>query len=141
MQTELNRAQGQPRYAELPGNGGAAEDAAAAWAAERARHDSPVDDCFGGQLRSCVTCRRCSGTSYCFDYFLDLSLPLPSGRAPMATLEVTRLSFHWSVGLSLPYMKMKRLSSRDKGPGINVDDRQTEMCSTCTATAQSYPIR
>ena len=50
---------------------------AAAYA--RSWHDSPVDDIFGGQLQSTVTCAECKRASHCFDPFLDLSAPLPRG--------------------------------------------------------------
>ena len=36
--------------------------------------------CCSGQLQSEVTCGGCGAVSYCFEDFLDLSLPIPSGR-------------------------------------------------------------
>ena len=52
--------------------------AAEAWQRERQLHCSPVDTFFGGLLQSMVCCAVCRRISHSFEYFLDLSLPLPT---------------------------------------------------------------
>jgi ubiquitin C-terminal hydrolase len=69
------------------GGAGAAADADGralaerTWLAARARHASVVEDAFGGQLRSKVECTVCGTASFCFDPFLDVSLPIPDADA------------------------------------------------------------
>lgn len=77
LQTEGNRVPGKPRYRELSSKGSEASQAAEAAAYARSWHDSLVDDLFGGQLQSTVTCSSCGQRSHQFDPMLDLSVPLP----------------------------------------------------------------
>ena len=71
---------GKPQYKELQGKGTVQEQADEARAYARSWEDSLVDDVFGGQLQSTVTCTRCQRSSHCFDPFLDLSIPIPKKR-------------------------------------------------------------
>ncbi|GBG78426.1 hypothetical protein CBR_g26455 [Chara braunii] len=57
-----------------------AEQAERAWEYHRARRDSAIQRIFGGQLQSTIECSTCHHRSYCFDPFLDLSLPIPPRR-------------------------------------------------------------
>jgi len=75
--TECNRVKGKPQYKELQGKGTVEEQAAEARSYARSWQDSLVEDVFGGQLQSTVTCRRCHRQTHCFDPFLDLSVPIP----------------------------------------------------------------
>ena len=47
------------------------------WRANRERNSSIVEDVFQGQLRSRIECQACKHVSYCFDPFLDISVPIP----------------------------------------------------------------
>eukprot|EP00775_Hariotina_reticulata_P007492 gene7492-7701_t len=88
LQTEGNRVPGKPRYRELSCKGSEASQAAEAAAYARSWHDSLVDDLFGGQLQSTVTCSSCGQRSHQFDPMLDLSVPLPkSSKCRPVTLQ------------------------------------------------------
>ena len=50
-------------------------------------HSTPLDALLGGLLQSTVCCSVCGRSSHSFEYFLDLSLPLPRRPATL-TLEV-----------------------------------------------------
>jgi ubiquitin C-terminal hydrolase len=91
LQSECNRVQGKPQYKELSSHGSVLQQAAEAAAYARSWHDSLVDDLFGGQLQSTITCSTCGAQSHCFDPFLDLSVPLPRGKAQVS-LQVRVLS-------------------------------------------------
>eukprot|EP00743_Colponemidia_sp_Colp-15_P010279 GILK01011304.1.p1 GENE.GILK01011304.1~~GILK01011304.1.p1 ORF type:complete len:590 (-),score=84.15 GILK01011304.1:61-1830(-) len=52
--------------------------AQASWKNYKNRNDSFISDLFSGQLQSTLTCTVCGYRSYCFDPFLDLSIPIPS---------------------------------------------------------------
>ncbi|WIA11761.1 hypothetical protein OEZ85_011855 [Tetradesmus obliquus] len=84
LQSECNRVQGKPQYRELSSHGSVLQQAAEAAGYARSWHDSLVDDLFGGQLQSTITCSACGAQSHCFDPFLDLSVPLPRGKAQMS---------------------------------------------------------
>jgi ubiquitin carboxyl-terminal hydrolase 2/21/ubiquitin carboxyl-terminal hydrolase 8 len=84
LQSECNRVQGKPQYKELSSHGSVLQQAAEAAAYARSWHDSLVDDLFGGQLQSTITCSACGAQSHCFDPFLDLSVPLPRGKAQVS---------------------------------------------------------
>lgn len=77
LQTELNRVAVKQPYRELSGKGTVQQQAQEAWEYARSRFHSIIDDLFAGQLQSTITCQACGAQSHCFDYFLDLSLPLP----------------------------------------------------------------
>lgn len=47
-----------------------------AWINYLNKNDSIINDIFGGQLQSVIECTVCGNKSYCFDPFLDLSVPL-----------------------------------------------------------------
>jgi ubiquitin C-terminal hydrolase len=87
-------------------DGGAADDADGralaerTWLAARAHHASIVEDAFGGQLRSKVECTVCGTASFCFDPFLDVSLPIPDADAH-ATRQGHRSSSSSGRGVSL----------------------------------------
>ncbi len=82
----------KPPYKELAGKGSVAEQAEEAWAYTRACNSSVIDDIFGGQLQSTIKCSHCQASSHCFEFFLDLSLPIPKRRStvtvqvPLSTL-------------------------------------------------------
>lgn len=59
-----------------------------AWDLEKALHSTIIDDLFGGLLQSTLTCFVCGRQSLSFEYFLDISLPLPSERHIKASLNV-----------------------------------------------------
>ncbi|KAK9809909.1 hypothetical protein WJX72_001429 [[Myrmecia] bisecta] len=80
LQLELNRHRTKPPYKELRGTGTEADQADEAWQYAQSWHSSVIDDTFGGQLQSTLECQDCHTKSHCFDYFLDLSLPLPQAR-------------------------------------------------------------
>jgi ubiquitin carboxyl-terminal hydrolase 2/21 len=46
------------------------------WTRHYALNNSHITSTFSGQLMSTITCGTCSTKSYCFDPFLDLSVPL-----------------------------------------------------------------
>ena len=50
-----------------------------AWDGYLALNDSVVTDIFAGQLQSTIECLTCHHRSFCFDPFLDLSVPIPKG--------------------------------------------------------------
>ncbi|KAK9862043.1 hypothetical protein WJX84_009291 [Apatococcus fuscideae] len=81
LQAELNKNKVKPPYKELSGKGSVAEQAEEAWAYTRACNSSIIDDIFGGQLQSTIQCSNCQACSHCFEYFLDLSLPIPKQRS------------------------------------------------------------
>lgn len=90
LQAECDQNQHKPKYRELSGKGSESEQAAAALQYARAWNNSWVDQCFGGLLQSTITCQKCMHESHCFDAFLDLSLPIPSGSS--CSLQVCDLS-------------------------------------------------
>ena len=47
------------------------------WATYLKYNDSIITDIFGGQLQSTVECLSCHNRTWCFDPFLDLSVPIP----------------------------------------------------------------
>ena len=78
LREQCNRnADKKPKYRELDGKGSQAEQAEQALTYYKSWHDSIIDDIFGGLLESSITCSHCSHISYCFDPFLDLSVPVP----------------------------------------------------------------
>jgi hypothetical protein len=48
--------------------------------------------CCSGQLQSEVTCGGCGAVSFCFEDFLDLSLPIASGRKTTIQVQNTVLT-------------------------------------------------
>jgi ubiquitin C-terminal hydrolase len=52
-----------------------------AWSHYLTKNDSIVTEIFGGQLQSSIECQTCHHKSFCFDPFLDLSLPLGAGSS------------------------------------------------------------
>jgi ubiquitin C-terminal hydrolase len=56
------------------------EEAEKAWKAYMKFNDSVISDLFAGQLQSTIECSSCQHRSYCFDPFLDLSVPIPIGN-------------------------------------------------------------
>lgn len=79
---------GKPLYRELSGRGTETEQADAAAAYARSWHDSMIDDLFGGQLQSTLTCNTCGWQSHCFDPCLGVSVPIPKKRP--VTVEVSQ---------------------------------------------------
>jgi ubiquitin C-terminal hydrolase len=47
-----------------------------------------IDDLFGGQLQSTLTCNTCGWQSHCFDPCLGVSVPIPKKRP--VTVEVSQ---------------------------------------------------
>ena len=47
------------------------------WTTYLKYNDSVITDIFGGQLQSTVECLTCHNRTWCFDPFLDLSVPIP----------------------------------------------------------------
>lgn len=54
-----------------------AESADSAWKTYLKLNSSIITDMFAGQLQSTLECLLCHHKSYCFDPFLDLSVPIP----------------------------------------------------------------
>jgi hypothetical protein len=52
-----------------------------AWRHYVTKNDSIITEIFGGQLQSSIECLTCHHISYCFDPFLDLSLPIGAGSS------------------------------------------------------------
>lgn len=77
LREECNRVESKPKYRELEGKGTEAEQAGEALRYFKSWHDSIIDDIFGGMLESSIQCLSCGHVSYCFDPFLDLSVPVP----------------------------------------------------------------
>ncbi len=48
------------------------------WSRHLFINSSFITDSFCGQFRSTITCTICGGSKYCFDPFMDLSLPIPN---------------------------------------------------------------
>jgi len=96
LSEDLNRSkrrQGpQPARPATPPDLSERQQAHQRWQSQREVCDSPVTDVFQGQLRSTVECQTCSHVSYCFDPFLDVSVPIPKhaeqveGRARLRAL-------------------------------------------------------
>jgi hypothetical protein len=74
-----------------------------AWLAERQLHSTAIDLLFGGLLQSTVRCSACDGRTFSFEYFLDLSLPLPKQTE---TLDLTV-----SPPLKVRWILLKRIAS------------------------------
>lgn len=55
----------------------AGKSAADSWNCYLSQNDSIITDLFSGQLQSTVECLVCHHKSFCFDPFLDLSVPIP----------------------------------------------------------------
>lgn len=79
-----------------------------AWRLYLTKNDSIVTEIFGGQLQSSIECLTCHHQSFCFDPFLDLSLPLGAGSSK-CTVENCLESF---TGLSCNFFPSHTLSSR-----------------------------
>jgi len=78
LREQCNRiAEKKPKYKELDGKGSQEDQAHEALKYYKSWHDSVIDDIFGGLLESSITCDNCNHISYCFDPFLDLSVPVP----------------------------------------------------------------
>lgn len=58
----------------------AREESRKAWNSYLTLNDSVVTDIFAGQLQSTLECLTCRNKSFCFDPFLDLSVPIPKGK-------------------------------------------------------------
>jgi ubiquitin carboxyl-terminal hydrolase 2/21 len=58
----------------------AREESRKAWNSYLTLNDSVVTDIFAGQLQSTIECLTCRNKSFCFDPFLDLSVPIPKGK-------------------------------------------------------------
>lgn len=58
----------------------AREESRKAWNSYLTLNDSVVTDIFAGQLQSTIECLTCRNRSFCFDPFLDLSVPIPKGK-------------------------------------------------------------
>lgn len=86
LQHDTNRVKGKAPYRELAGKGDEAQQADEALRYFESRSSSLVDDIFGGVLQSRVECRQCGNVTYCFDPFLDLSLPIPASSGAAALL-------------------------------------------------------
>jgi hypothetical protein len=52
-----------------------------AWKQYVTKNDSIITEIFGGQLQSSIECLTCHHKSFCFDPFLDLSLPIGAGSS------------------------------------------------------------
>ena len=82
LREQCNRNAGsKPKYKELEGKGTRDDQADEALRYYKSWHDSIIDDIFGGLLESSITCDNCGHISFCFDPFLDLSLPVPGSGA------------------------------------------------------------
>ena len=68
---------GKPLYRELTGKGTAQQQADEAWQNCCDWSSSIVQDIFGGHMQSTLTCPKCHVASFKFDFFMDLSLPVP----------------------------------------------------------------
>ena len=55
----------------------AVEQSRKSWEGYLGMNDSVVTDIFAGQLQSTIECLTCRHRSFCFDPFLDLSVPIP----------------------------------------------------------------
>lgn len=77
----------KPKYKELDEKGTQQEQASQALKYYKSWHDSIIDDIFGGLLESSITCDLCNHISYCFDPFLDLSLPVPGSAGDSVRLQ------------------------------------------------------
>ena len=106
-QAELNKNKAKPPYKELSGKGSVAEQAEEAWAYTRACNSSVIDDIFGGQLQSTIQCSSCQACSHCFEYFLDLSLPIPKQRSSVTVQVAFQTLWHLAPGSSRPTSAFK----------------------------------
>lgn len=88
----------KPLYKELNSHGTVAQQAAEAAQYARSWHDSLVDDLFGGQLQSTITCSACSHASHCFDPFLDLSVPIPKNKQVSLQVRLCGAALLFAVG-------------------------------------------
>ena len=81
---------GKLPYKELKGEGSVSAQADEAWEHARSRSSSVIHDVFTGQFQSTLQCSQCSATSYKFEEFMDLSLPLPhkSNSKSVCTIQV-----------------------------------------------------
>lgn len=68
---------GKLPYKELKGEGSAKAQADEAWEYVCSRSSSVIKDIFTGQSQSTLQCPHCAATSYKFEEFVHLSLPLP----------------------------------------------------------------
>ena len=95
LHEELNRgskAAKAPKLSRILENAQKLDDLASIWWQENLRRDSSgLTDLFQGQLMHILTCGNCHNSTYTFEVFLDLSLPIP----------VTERSRYSSVGCSL----------------------------------------
>lgn len=89
-----------------------------------------MDDIFGGQLQSSVTCATCRHTSHCFDPFWDLSLPIP-GKGTKGGV----LSSLTAAGASLASC-LDAFTSSD-----NLDAYRCEVCKKDTAAVKRMQVR
>lgn len=111
-----------PRYLPMPSPSqkytaaNVPSEADKAWAAYLKFNDSVVSDMFAGQLQSTIECQTCHNQSYCFDPFLDLSVPIPKnteskgflGRKLVSDLSKCSLEdcFEKFVGKSIPFLAL-----------------------------------
>ena len=81
LHEELNRgskAQKAPKLTRTLEGAQKIEDLASLWWQESTRRDSSgLTDLFQGQLMHILTCSNCHNSTYTFEVFLDLSLPIP----------------------------------------------------------------
>lgn len=79
----------------------ALEEGRKAWEKYQRKNDSVITDLFAGQLQSTLECQICQHRSWCFDPFLDLSVPIPKGdSATAAAPTLGRRAATWSRRVS-----------------------------------------
>lgn len=81
----MSKVKGKPAYKELEGEGSASAQADKAW-----EYAGIIKNIFTGQHKSSLQCSHCAATSYKFDDFVDLNLPLPqkSNSKHVCTIQV-----------------------------------------------------
>ncbi|GMH34384.1 hypothetical protein BSKO_02218 [Bryopsis sp. KO-2023] len=87
LQDDCSRNTGKPAYKEMKERSDLVQQAEEAWAYSQTWHNSQIDDVFGFQLHSQLTCPKCSHQSNTFDYATDLELPIPDRHGQSATLK------------------------------------------------------
>ncbi|CAE7599313.1 USP8, partial [Symbiodinium microadriaticum] len=81
LHEDLNRVVNKPYVEDVESdNREPAEVAVESWKAYLLRNRSIIVDIFQGQLRNVLCCLDCKYTSYKFDPFMYMSVPIPKGR-------------------------------------------------------------
>lgn len=107
----------------LPAN----QQADKAWAFHLTRNDSEITNIFSGQLQSRIRCQSCGNVSYCFDPFLDLSVPLnvgePSGIGSVSDVvrDISNVSQRQSIPTATGGRSMGRGGGEHGVEGSRVD--------------------